>query len=72
MSDENKTIVIICLTILVAFFFALTIPLTYHAGKQQRIVDMVKGGVSPLEAGCALDLEGNYRSACDAVIARKE
>ena len=71
MEDMTK-FTIVCVTILVALYLVTALPLAYYAGKQQRIVDMVKGGVSPLEAGCALDLDGSYRSACDAIIARKE
>ncbi len=70
--EETGKLTVVCIALIAALYVVIALPLAYYAGKQQRIVEMVKGGVSPLEAGCALDLDGSIRSACDAVIARKE
>lgn len=43
----------------------------YYKSLDQKVVDMVKNGASPIEASCALSDPYGNPPACIAIIARK-
>lgn len=70
MSDEVRLTLIWVGAVLLFLIFSILSISWYYTSKNDTIAQMVRGGVSPIEAACGLDADSQYTSnTCAAFIA---